>query len=284
LKQEDLIDPDKLAEAQNQLDQFKDRSPSDWYTQATLEGANSLKQSTAQSLSTLSQDLDKADDALQKAMDQAKDPAAATPEQAKELQDELKKSADSLGMGNFPVKQDLLKELSGAESAKDLNLTPDQMKKLEQQIAKAQAMAAAAGKDGKGDKDGDGKSKLSKEMQDAMAQSKDGKGTGRDEKIPVPGAPGTKKGKEETAPLELQPRDAFADGTKTTITSDDMQNALPGDLTAVTKHAPTVDKTQQDSTVGGLAKVDGSGGDVVDKDSYDPDEADTVRKYFNEKK
>ena len=292
LKQENLIEPEKLKEAEDQLDQFKNRSPQEWYTQENLEAADALKESTAQSLVALENGLDKADQALQDGLDKTSPTGGMdglNKDQKHALQDEMKKAGEALSSGTLPAKQEVVKQLTGAEDADEASMTHDQMQKLQKRIADAKKAAAGAGKnhgepgDGKSDAD----SKLSKEMQDAMKEGEhprekgSGRGPGHDGDSDQGHGTGGVGGGTQSAPLELEQREQFADGTQQKIKSNDPFNAMPGELVNVSAEAPKVDPTQSSPNgTGGSAQIQGNGREAVWRSDYDPDEAAVLRTYF----
>jgi len=272
LKAEDLVQPEKLQNMQSTLDKLRDRPPQDWYTQDNLEAANSLRELTAQSMNTLSQDLDQADQTVQAMRDKMEqNPGPGQTAALQPMQDQLRRAGENLASGNLPLKRELVDQLRGAEKAADKTLTADQLKALHDRLAKGKMAAKTAPKSNGG---------LSEEMKQAMAQSGQGEGNGRQRgKRGMPGGTG---GGKETAPLELESREKITTaGSLSQVNNDDMSRAVLGETLKVSAGEHTVDSAAYHGNEGvGAAQVQGSGGQAVWRSTYDPLEADTLSRFF----
>jgi len=266
LKTADLIEPTKLQEIQNALDQMKEQPAKNWYTQDNLEAANSLKELTEQSMDSLAQDLDKADSAVQAMREKVASPSDGSSLQP--MVDELSKAGENLASGNLPLKRELVDQLRGGESASDKSLSAKQLEELHDRLKKGETAARTAA-NGKGD--------FSDEMQKAMADAASGKGEGR-RRV----GSGGRGGGTESAPLELQPREnTTPPGTLTPVSNDDMSRAALGETLKVTASEHSVDPAAYTGPQNaGAAQVAGTGGQAVWRSTYDPQEADTLDNFF----
>jgi len=268
LKADDLIEPDKIEEAQAALDKLRERPAQDWYTQSNLEAADSLKQLTEQSMNSLAHDLDQADQAVESMRDKmanSSDPGSLQP-----VQDQLRQAEENLASGNFPLKREIVEQLKNGESTTDKPLSASQLAALHERLKKGKLAAQTAPK---------AKNVLSDEMEQAMADAALGDGPGRRELVPGGGGVG---GGKKSAPLELQPRDKSSpDGTPTQVGSDDMSRASLGETLKVSASQPQVDpRSYLGMQNAGAAQVQGNGGEAVWRSTYDPGEADTLSRFF----
>jgi len=268
LKAEDLIEPAKLEDLQSALDKLKDRPAQDWYTQGNLEAASSLKELTEQSMNALAQDLAQADQtvqAMQEKTENSSDEAGLKP-----MQDELRKAGENLASGNLPLKRELTSQLRGGEDAGDKPMSAQQLQALHERLQKGELAARTAAKTNAG---------LSQEMQQAMASAAMGQGVSRREGVPGPGGAG---GGTESAPLELQARKKDTpEGALTAVHNDDMSRASLGETLKVTASEHAVDRAAYHGPQNaGTAQVTGSGGEAVWRSTYDPQEADTLSRFF----
>jgi hypothetical protein len=282
LKADDLIEPAKLQDMQSALDKLRQHPAQDWYTQSNLEAANSLKELTEQSMNALSQDLDQADQAVESMANQQQNGADAG--SLKAMQDKLSVAAENLASGNLPLKRELVDQMKGAGNLTDKALSASQLADLHDKLKKGQLSAQTAPKP-----NGSG---LSSEMEGAMASAASGHGAGRYEmhtgmgrgSRDGPGGPnpGGTGGGRTSAPLELQPRDKTTpEGALTSVSSDDMSHTSLGETTKITASKPTVDPATYAGNQGaGAAQVNGNGGEAVWRSTYDPQEADTLSRFF----
>jgi hypothetical protein len=268
LKVDDLIEPDKLQETQNALDKLRDRPAQDWYTQGNLEAANSLKELTEQSMNSLSQDLSQADQAVEAMRD--KEESSSDAASLQPMQDELRQAGDNLASGNLPLKKELVDQLRGGDASTDKPLTARQLEQLHERLKKGELAAQTAPKTNGG---------LSQEMRQAMADAAQGNGVGRRAIAPGPGGLG---GGTESAPLELQDREQTTpQGALTPVSNDDMSRASLGETIKISAGAHAVDPSAYHGPQNaGAAQVGGTGGEAVWRSTYDPQEADTLSRFF----
>jgi len=268
LKAEDLVEADKLQEMQSALDKLKNRPQQDWYTQSDLEAASSLKELAEQSMNSLAQDLDQADQAVQAMKERAE--SSSAPGNLEAMQDQLRKAGENLASGNLPLKKELVDQLRGAEAATDKQLSAKQLQELHERLEKGK-MAAQTARKGNGN--------LSQEMQEAMAKAEMRHGQGRRKLMMAPGGTG---GGKESAPLELQGREAMTSaGALTPVSNSDMSHASIGETVKVSASTHTVDPAAyRGSQNAGTAPVGGNGGEAVWRSTYDPQEADTLTQFF----
>ena len=86
----------------------------------------------------------------------------------------------------------------------------------------------------------------------------------------------------ETAPLNLEDRDkSTPEGSLTKVSNDDMSRVSLGETIKVSGSKPVMDPiSYQGSQTAGAAQVQGTGGEAVWRSTYDPDEADTLTRFF----
>lgn len=271
LKAEDLVQPDKLQDMQTALDKMRERSPQDWYTQNNLEAANSLKELMEQSMNSLAQDLSQADQAVQ-AMQQKAD-GSSDGSTLQPMSDALRKAGENLASGNLPLKSELLGQMRGGEGAQDKSLSKSQLQALHERLKKGEMAAQTAPRSNGGFGD---------EMKKAMAQAGgSGEGMGRCEGPGGPGSGGLGGGK-VSAPLELQGREKTTTaGALTQVNNDDMRRASLGETLKITASDHAIDTAAyHGNQSAGAAQVEGSGGQAVWRSTYDPQEADTLSRFF----
>jgi hypothetical protein len=267
LKAQALIQPDKLQEMQTALDKLRERPAQDWYTQGNLEAASSLKELTEQSMNSLARDLDKADQSVRSMQEKAASPGDTGALQP--MQDQLRAAEQSLASGNLPLNQEVVAQLKDAESASDKSLTAGQLAALHDRLKRGERAAQTAP---------ESRSSFSEEMRQAMDAATNGGGLARREMAAAGGVGGGK----DTAPLQLEQRDKTSpDGKLTPVKNDDMSRASLGQTLKISSGAHAVDTAAYPGAEqAGSAQIGGNGGEAVWRSTYDPQEADTLDRFF----
>ena len=281
LKEENIIEPEKLAEMQTALDKLRDQPAQDWYKQSDLEAANSLKELMAHSMNSLSKDLDAASQAVHSMQQKAEDgPESANGQRSLQpMQDDLRKAMENLASGTLPLNKEMLGQLSGAEIAGEKTLNAEQLKDLNDRLKKGALAAKTAAKSNGGMSD-----EMLAAMEEAGYGEAGGKGTRKGKggrHVSMPGA-GGEGGGEETAPLELQARDKNTGaGPLTAVKNDDMSRSAVGESLKVSSSEHDVNPADYKGTQSaGAAQAQGNGGEAVWRSTYDPQEADTLQRFF----
>jgi Skp family chaperone for outer membrane proteins len=267
LKAADVIEPDKLADMQSALDRLRQRSPQDWYTQSSLEAADSLKELMEQSMNSLEQGLDQADQSAEAMKSGEENAASASSLRAAE--EKLSEAGDNLASGNLPLKRELVDQMKDGAST-DKPLSAAQLAALQKRLAQGKLAAQTAAKMNGGFGD---------EMNDAIGSAMSGGLAHRRMVRPGPGGLG---GGTESAPLVLQQRDRETpQGALTGVTNDDLSRTSLGDTIKITASTPKVDPAAyQGNAAAGAAHVAGNGGEAVWRSTYDPQEADVLSRFF----
>lgn len=276
LKADSLVQADKLQEMQEALDKLQDRPAQDWYTQGNLEAASSLKELAERSMNSLSQNLDNADQSVQGMQAKLGDSAGASALQP--LQDQLRAGEQNLASGNLPLNHELLSQLKEVSAASDMQLTSAQLAALHNRLSKGEGTLRTALRGG---------GAFSAEMKKAMAEVEGMEGGGLERhEISIDGRGGPHSGGlgggTETAPLELEQRDQTTpEGKLTPMQNDDMSHVSIGQTIKITASAPsTKPGAYQGLQQAGPAQVQGNGGDAVWRSTYDPQEVDTLDRFF----
>ena len=266
LKAADVIEPDKLQDMQAGLDKLRQKSPQDWYTQSSLEAADSLKEMMEQSMNSLEQGLDQADQTVQSMRDQQQSSPGGS---LREMQEKLSEAGENMASGNLPLKRELVDAMKGGSST-DKSLSASQMAALQKRLEQGKLAAQTAAKMNGGFSD-----EMDQVMSDAMSRGVAQRRHGRM-------APGGAGGGTETAPLFLQARDRDTPkGAMTGVNNDDMSRASLGETIKITASTPVVDPNAAPGTgPAGAAHVSGNGGEAVWRSTYDPQEADVLSRFF----
>lgn len=270
LTKEEVVDEKYLEDTRKRLEELKSQEEEQWFSHSSLEATDSLKKSHHAETERVERELGRAEKALG---DLEKNAGSANQTEKNRMMEEFDQALQGLQNGAMKPNPALLEQMKKLDLKDMANLSPEQMEQLRENLKKhADAMKDGQGK-GEGDdwsdellagdegKDGEGK--------DGDGENGDGNGSGGVDRGPGH-APGV-LGKE---------RNALETGDLTGLESKDLSRATPGDLLELKDGEHEVDKTPSHITDGGNTDATGKGGDRVWKDSLDPAEQRTLKKFF----
>jgi hypothetical protein len=257
LKEEDFLQPESIEEFQERLDALRERSPEEWYTHGSLEAGENLKEQTDQAVETLQRQLAAADQVLEQA---SKLGASASEATLQELDGRLGQLAQGLHNSSLAPNQNLQRQLNHLASKGLKSLTPDQIKKLQQQLKQGQSACAKCVGGG-----------VSQEAMEAPMARESEKAT----------SGGINRGRAD-APLALkEDASSFEQNTFEGLKNDDLSRSAVGDTLGTSAHEHEVDPhAYQGATSSGQAGEAGSGGEAVWRTSLTPQENEVLQSFF----
>ncbi|MDK3155360.1 hypothetical protein QPK87_02010 [Kamptonema cortianum] len=224
LKESQITEPEAIEQFESQLDALRKQDPRDWYSHNSLEAGDNLRNRLDQSLGALERDLQNAQSTLG-TLAENKDHLSQT--QMEELSAALDQALDGLKMGNLPLNKELAEKLADMNAQNLKQLSPEQMKQLQQALKKCQSKAQDI-LDGKG------------QSTELRYDAELGQGEGRQGQGERPGSGGISRGRAD-APLVLGAEGNRVDLSRTEeLTNDDLRNAALGDSLGVSigQHRP----------------------------------------------
>ena len=270
LTKEELADEKYLEETRRKLDELEAQKEEQWFSHSSLEATDALKKEHKAEMDRVERDLDRASNALQSLEKNAGNQA----EKERQL-NEFQQALQGLQNGAMKPNPELLEQLKQLDPKNLGQLTPEQMKQLQENLKKnAEGMKKAPG-NGEGNqweedlKQGEG---------DGDCQDGNCEGDGKDGN--KPGKGGVNRGPGHDPNLLGKEKEGVETGDLTGLESKDLSNATPGDLLQLQDGEHDVDKSGSKSSQGGDTKQTGSGGDRVWKESLDPDEQRTLKRFF----
>ncbi len=269
LTEDALVDEKYLEDMKERLDQLRAQEEEQWFSHASLEATDSLKESHNSSLDDLQQDLTEAADAMQQLTDAAKDLSS---EQKQKLAEQFDDALQGLQNGAMKPNEQLLDQLSQLDPKDMGNLNPEQMQQLKDNMEKLKEGLNEAGQgEGQGDDWAD----------QLLGDGGEGQGEGQGEGEPGdgPGKGGIQRGPGHDPNVLRNPKDALAVGDLTALEATDLSRALPGDLLQLQDGKHSVDQKATTLSSGGQA-TKGAGGDRVWRESLNPDEQRALKNYF----
>lgn len=269
LTQEKVVDEKYLEETRKRLDELKTQEEEQWFSHSSLEATDSLKKSHKAESERVERELGRAEQALSNL---EKNSATASEAEKNRLMENFNQALQGLQNGAMKPNPKLLEQMQQLDMKDLANLKPEQLQQLRENMKKHQeAMKNGAG-EGEGDDwsdellagDGEGEGEGNGE-----GEGEDGNGKGGVQRGPghAPGVLGA--GKDET---EI--------GKLAGLEAKDLSRATPGDLLELQDGEHDVDQSASSISKGGNLDSTGKGGDRVWRDSLDPAEQKTLKRFF----
>jgi len=266
LAKEELVDEKYLEETRKKLEELRSQKEEQWFNHSSLEATDSLKKEHRSEMDRTERELDRAEKALEALEKNKGGDKAESERQANEFQQALQ----GLQNGAMKPNAELLERMKQFDPKNMGQLSKEQMEQLRQNLKKNREGM----KKGPGQNPGDDWSDelLGDEGEGGKGKcDKPGNGPGKGDPTRGPGHDPGVLGEEKNG-LET--------GDLTGIESKDLSRALPGDLLQLQDGEHDVEKGASGISQGGNTGATGAGGDRVWRESLDPDEQRTLKKFF----
>ncbi len=266
LAQEEVAEEKYLEEMRKKLEELKSQEEEKWFSHASLEATDSLKQSHRAEMERVEQRLEQASEAFEKLQEKDK---PLTQEEANQLMQGFDQALKDLQNGALKPNPELLEQMKNLDLKELDNLTPEQIEKMRENFKKHQkCLGDCKGGDGE-QGEGEGKGQGGEKEGEGEGEGKDGLGKGDIQR--GPGHDPNVLGKE---------KEAVETGELAGIQAKDLSNAAPGDLLELRDGEHEVDQAPTASSTGGNIDSVGKGGDRVWRDALNPDEQRAVKNFF----
>ena len=257
LARQEAVAPESLEETQKRVDELRAQDPGKWFSHASLEATDKLREDHVRSLAELQRQLLRAEQSASRlGADTGK-----LPEQTRAgLQDQFNQAVQGMQAGGMHLNRDLLDQLRAIDPKQLGQLDAEQMKKLlEEMKEKAEALGKCLGREqGEGYQDAEGE------------DEEEGEGPGIGGVDRGPGTSPDVFGKESHEVDAQKPQ--FLD-------TPDLSRTLPGDILETTDSKHEIDPTHPALRSGGKADMQG-GGNSIWQESLHPREQEAVKKFF----
>ncbi len=284
LTEDAMVDEKYLEDMKERLDQLRAQEEEQWFSHASLEATDSLKESHNSSLDDLQKDLSEAADAMKELTDAAKD---LNSEQKQKLAEQFEDAMQGLQNGAMKPNEALMNQLSQLDPKEMGNLNQEQLDQLKENMEKLKESLNEAG-EGQGDDwddqllgDGEGEGEGKGQCPEGGKCPKGGdcKGECEGEEGNGTGKGGIQRGPGHDPNVLKNPKDPLAVGDLAALEAKDLSRALPGDLLQIQDGKHSVKQTPSTLSSGGQA-TKGAGGDRVWKESLNPEEQRALKNYF----
>lgn len=254
LSASETVEDEAIERVREQTGELAAKPESEWYSQASLEAGDTLREQVGQAIEALRRDLEAASHALGAA---AQLDPTASPALRENVGLQLSTALDRLAAGNLPLDGNLLRELRSVDPSTIRRLDPKQLAALQDRLAKGQQACAACV--------GPGNDPFSR----VAGNSESGSGG-------INRGPGHEPLGRAPAPTDLRTTQTQA------LAGGDLSRALPAEVLGVDRSAPPVDPAappDPGSTAGGAASA-GSGGEAVWRHQLTPAERAALQRFF----
>lgn len=248
-----VVEENHLQETRDRIAQLRTRDPGEWYSHNTMEATDTIAQAHRTEANRI-------DDALARARYAIERMQHANPGDRHRQFEDYQKAVADMANGTMQPNETLRQQLDqiGAENLNQL--TPEQFEKLRNQLRAAHDALRNARQQGEGD----------------AADPH-----GNNAPPPMPGARPSDDGEHAADILGNLPDGEREAGEFTPLAAHDLSLAALGDLLEL--QTSTHEVTDPNSTTqkhGGTTEATGRGGDRVWRDTLDPGEQRTLRKFF----
>jgi len=276
LEETEVIAQEAIEEYRDSLEELRQQDPGEWFSHASMEAGDSLRDALGRETQQMEADLSKIErnlNALQNFSQQIDEKTRS------QLIEEYQNAVQGLELGKLPLNKEMLDALQSIDPSKlgDAlsNLSEEQMQQLREQLKKgAQACKECQG-------GGSGLSEMSdSEMLLGILRSeqekKKGQGGGQGE---GPGTGGISRGRGD-APMAFGDEKELNSGQLEAVTNMDLSRAAPGDVIGSGETEHEIDETKSGPVEAGAVSNRGQGGDAVWRESLLPEEKAVLKKYF----
>lgn len=254
LSKEAVVEEKYLEDTRRKLDELRAQEEDQWFSHSSLEATDSLKKAHRAESERVERDLGRADKAL---ADLEQNVGSTYPAEQTRLIEEFEQALQGLKSGAMKPNPALLEQMKQLDFKDLANISPELMEQLRESLQKnAKAMKNGRGKAGEDQSD---------ELLVGAGENGQGavnRGPGHDPKLL-----GSEKDRVEI-------------GKASGLEAKDLSRATPGDLLELQDDQHDVDKSPSAISVGGATEATGRGGDRVWRDSLDPAEQRTLKRFF----
>lgn len=277
LAEDASVDEKYIEEMEKRVEQLRSQEEEEWFSHASLEATDSLKESHNSNMENLERDLSDAANALEALAENAD---KMTTEQKQKLTEDFENALQGLQNGAMKPNPALLDQLSKLDPNDLGKLTPEQMSQLKEGMEKLQQSLDKSGQgEGKGD---DWSDQLLGDGENGEGEGNgngSGQGEGEGENGEGTGSGGISRGPGHDPNVLKGAKDPLDAGELAALKAKDLSRAIPGDLLQLQDGKHTVDDSASKASTGGNA-AQGKGGDRVWKESLAPEEQRALKKYF----
>ncbi|MDF1657124.1 MAG: hypothetical protein P1U58_05900 [Verrucomicrobiales bacterium] len=261
LNAEELIEPERLEEIAEQVEELRSRPEEEWFSHSSLEASDTLKDSFGRDINDLARDMA----AIERSLDALTRFSTELSEEGREmLMRELSEALESLEGNGLSLNEALAKQLSEIDPSKlgeatMKNLSSEQLQQLQQQLGEgSQTLGSLEGLEPLDEGE--------MEAISALAMN--------------PGNGGVQRGRSD-APIFYGNPDNLGTNRIDSVSNDDLSRATIGDVIGIGEAEHDSDPVATEVQQGGSIGSAGSGGDAVWKDSLLPDEQAVLKRYFD---
>ncbi len=254
LAESEIVEPEAVEELEEKLDALRDQPAEDWFSHASLEAGDTLRDQTAESIRALERDLTTAANSLASAADRD---SSLTDSDLQQLDQRLDQSLSNLELGNLPLNPELLDQLKNLDLSQARQLSPEQLKQLKERLKSGAGVCKACLGPGEGG---------GEKLVDGNLLTP---GTGD-----VTRGPGTGPVGRTARPTDL------GSSAMEPISNPDLTRALPAETLALATGEHQDVPVTNGPIDGGAITSTGSGGDAIWRENLTPAERATLQRFF----
>jgi len=263
LTEEKAVDENYIEETRKKLEELRAQKEDEWFSHSSLEATDALEKSHRSETGRVEKELERAEKALEML---EKNAGAMTADEKAKLAQEFDQAIEGLKNGAMKPNPELLEKMGELDMGNLGQLSPEQLQELRENLQKnQQAMKDAQQGQGEGEGEGQGPGEG-----ESMSQN-DPNGTGNG---------GVDRGPGHDPNLFGAEKDQLETGEMNGLKAEDLSRAMPGDLLQLQDGEHDIDRSDSSVQPGGDIGSTGLGGDRIWRESLDPDEQRTLKRFF----
>jgi hypothetical protein len=266
LTKEQVADEEYLEEMREKLNALRAQKEEQWFSHSSLEASDTLRKSHRSEIDRMERELARAEKSLEKLESRQ---GALGQQERDGLLNEFDQALQGLQNGAMKPNPELLEQMKQFDP-KDLgHVGKDQLQQLRENLKKHRdAMKDCQGGNG-----------AEEDWSDELLASDGGDEENQDPRE-GPGKGGVQRGPGHAPGVLGKEREKVATGELTGLEAHDLARSLPGDLLQLQDGEHDVDFSKSNLSRGGEIQSTGAGGERVWRESLDPDEQRTLKRFF----
>lgn len=278
LDEEEIVQPEAIQDALDRIESLRRQPREDWYQQGSLEATDHIRQQIEHGARQLEQAINSTASLLEAAANRQTE---MTSEQRDNLSAGLKDLIADLDSGAMPLNEELTNLIRQADPSSNMaSMSPEEMKKLEQQLRECSGSLKACTSGAPGEDEGEtgGTSCRPGEAPESLLEK--GEASGAESNSGKPGSGGVNRGPGSDPSLFGDKSTASAAGSPLALQNNDMTRAAPRETVRLLEGVHEVDPTATIQTEAGAAASVGGAGVATWQYSALPSEQRVLKSYF----
>lgn len=278
-EQSETISPESITEIREKIADLRAQNPQDWFSHASMEATDHLRQEFKTDARSLAQEMKQA----ARSLETLRQNATLNEKERARTAEEFAQAVEAMQKGGMKPNSQLMEQMKKLDPQQLQQLTPEQQKQLQKQLQQS-AQQLDQSTQGKGEGTDEWLDELladGSHPNDQPGQGQEGgQGEGEGEGKGRNGKGGVSRGPGHDPNLFGKSSRNFESKNDQAVRSQDLSRASLGDLIELQNDSHAPDTSATTLRQGGSVSDAGKGGDRVWRESLAPNEQKTLKKFF----